>query len=212
MNDSFYAILGVDPKATQDDLKDAYRQKAMQYHPDSGGDSADEDKLKAINDIYAILSDPVKRRFYDANDFYDPDFDASIADAAAALFLTIVKKRVRDPVKAAVEHVFSETASYRVRKNNLETEMVRMRGYLNRVESQDGNKKSKFEQAIQANIDEIENDIRTMKRKIIVGDAIRAYFDGVSWKASIEEADQVLYHLGSGQIRMIRQRSVADDD
>jgi curved DNA-binding protein len=63
---NYYEILGVDKTASEADLKKAYRKLAMQYHPDRNqGDKAAEEKFKEINEAYAVLSDPQKKRQYD---------------------------------------------------------------------------------------------------------------------------------------------------
>src|SRR4030065_1921386 len=62
----YYQILGVERNATDADLKKAYRQLALKYHPDRNpGDKVSEDKFKEINEAYSCLSDPQKRSNYD---------------------------------------------------------------------------------------------------------------------------------------------------
>ena len=62
----FYKILGVSPTASQSDIKDAYRSKAKALHPDKNqGDTALEEKFKAVSEAYDILSDAKKRAEYD---------------------------------------------------------------------------------------------------------------------------------------------------
>lgn len=69
----YYKTLGVDKKASGDEIKKAYRKLAMKYHPDhSKGDKAAEDKFKAISEAYAVLSDKEKRQQYDT--FGSTDF------------------------------------------------------------------------------------------------------------------------------------------
>ncbi len=63
----FYELLGVSPKATQDEIRKAYLKLAKKYHPDkTGGDKAAEQKLKAINEAYDTLKNAEKRKEYDA--------------------------------------------------------------------------------------------------------------------------------------------------
>src|SRR5512136_1245799 len=63
----YYQILSVPRTATQDEIKKAYRKLARQYHPDNNPDDKQaEAKFKEINEANEVLSDPDKRKKYDA--------------------------------------------------------------------------------------------------------------------------------------------------
>jgi molecular chaperone DnaJ len=62
----YYEVLGVEPRASQDEIKKAFRQRALQYHPDRNpGDRAAEEKFKEAAEAYSVVGDPEKRQIYD---------------------------------------------------------------------------------------------------------------------------------------------------
>lgn len=69
-NNDYYSELGISPNASQDDIKKAYRTLAKKYHPDINKESGIENKFKRITEAYETLSDPQKRKKYDAARVY----------------------------------------------------------------------------------------------------------------------------------------------
>ncbi|MGH3016487.1 MAG: DnaJ domain-containing protein, partial [Gaiellaceae bacterium] len=64
---SLYDALGVSKTASQDEIKKAYRKLVQAYHPDKNpGDREAEDRFKEVQAAYDVLSDPEKRKQYDA--------------------------------------------------------------------------------------------------------------------------------------------------
>jgi len=63
MEKDYYNVLGVDKKASKDDIKNAFRKLAHKYHPDKG--NGNEEKFKEVTEAYSVLNDEKKRREYD---------------------------------------------------------------------------------------------------------------------------------------------------
>jgi molecular chaperone DnaJ len=61
----YYEVLGVDRAATRDQIKHAYRQLALQHHPDKNKDPGAAEKFRELAEAYAVLSDETKRKEYD---------------------------------------------------------------------------------------------------------------------------------------------------
>ncbi|MBW2557879.1 MAG: DnaJ domain-containing protein [Deltaproteobacteria bacterium] len=62
----YYQTLEIESDVTAEKIKEAYRKQALQYHPDrNNGDPEAAEKMKSINEAYAVLSNPDKRQDYD---------------------------------------------------------------------------------------------------------------------------------------------------
>jgi len=94
----YYEILQVHPNATQEIIAKAYRTLVARHHPDKHQPedrSSAEDVMKQLNEAYTVLSDPEKRRNYDASLSRNPAFQAYQAPGASARQTITHAPRVR---------------------------------------------------------------------------------------------------------------------
>jgi curved DNA-binding protein CbpA len=116
----YYRALAVSPEATEDEIRKAYRQLALRWHPDRNQqDPTASDRFKEISEAYAILIDPAKRREYDlvrkhgtAGDFRpnrDTVFRDLFADPrASAVFEELAREFERMGMRVD-RHTFHQT-------------------------------------------------------------------------------------------------------
>src|SRR5215207_2420090 len=71
----YYATLGVDKKASADEIKKAYRKLARKYHPDVSKEKDAKEKFQDVSEAYETLKDPEKRAAYDQLGSYNPGQD-----------------------------------------------------------------------------------------------------------------------------------------
>jgi curved DNA-binding protein len=71
----YYGVMGVERKATPEEIKSAYRKLARKYHPDVSKEPGAEEKFKEIGEAYETLKDPQKRAAYDQLGSHSPGQD-----------------------------------------------------------------------------------------------------------------------------------------
>jgi len=98
MSKKLYDTLGVNENATAKEIKDAFKEKAKENHPDRGGN---EEKMKEYNHAYAVLINPDKRKRYDETGSDSPEnsFEARFLGLVNTMFISIVDANPLEKVK-----------------------------------------------------------------------------------------------------------------
>jgi molecular chaperone DnaJ len=124
MKQDFYELLGVDRNASADEIKRAYRRKAMDLHPDrTRGDKEKEAQFKQVNEAYSVLSDEQKKQHYDRYGTAEPQgfgggaggfgFDFDMGDIFSSFFGQDFstrgrRKAVGEPIEVNIKLTFQE--------------------------------------------------------------------------------------------------------
>lgn len=95
---SLYDDLGVEPTATEDEIKAAYRKKATRSHPDRGGDAAE---FKKAANAFGVLSDPAKRQRYDDTGLESDDDEPG--NRAAQLIVAAFRDVMMDTLRRNID-------------------------------------------------------------------------------------------------------------
>lgn len=174
-----YDILGVDPKASQADIKKAYRKLAAKHHPDKGGD---EDKFKAIQKAYDILGNEEKRAHYDRTGDTGQQKQPGPEDILLMMFNQIVEAgNYCGNIVARIEDLIEEGLQ-KLRDQIDETynridELKKLKGRIQRVDNGD----NFFEMAVDASINRQEQKMGHLNKECDqlsdVRDLVETYFD-----------------------------------
>lgn len=129
-----YEVLEVEREASQEQIKTAWRQAQIRWHPDKNrGNPSAEERFKQAGEAYSVLSDPDKRRIYDLGVRINPDggfdpsmFDPSILDpddlirSFVKVFGVYIDERIpgfREAAKSAAKNVAKSQAKKDAEKN-----------------------------------------------------------------------------------------------
>lgn len=186
-----YQTLGVKPDAGNKQIKAAYRRKALRYHPDRGGDA---DAFRAVQLAFDILTDPERRRRYDATGDVG---DASLCrDPAEAEVLAMVGgafcQAMRDPIDWMLDKINEDRECHRRTRNDIAKAIERMIKHLAKFESRKVKSdraagKVLIIEAARANIAAAERDLAACDAAIAHCERKLGVLDGLDGLASGEK-------------------------
>lgn len=120
----YYHILGLTPSCSQAEIKRAYRQLAIKYHPDkNNGDSESEERFKKIAQAYLVLGDTASRNAYDYTGGITKNYRSNKAGKTPVTYL-ILLRRVKERVLQA-NGIIDKSALFKVIDDLLSDETIK---------------------------------------------------------------------------------------
>lgn len=182
-----YETLGVDPKATTDTAKKAFRAKAKKAHSDKGGDDA---TMRELNRAWAIVGNPTRRQRYDETDDTGERTDNEAEMALAQMFFTVMNGRDPDTnlVVAMRDELRANQLRFEQDKRTLHQQEARARKVLERIVFR-GEGQNLLASAAQSAIDEITTRRAALTHALDVAKAMLVLLEAYSYTVEKEQDD-----------------------
>lgn len=180
MNNSLYDKLGVNVNSSPEEIKQAYKDKAKEHHPDKkGGDSKD---MAEINHAYMILRDPVKRKRYDeTGEDKDVPFDVKFNDLVNIIFIKICE--MEDEKTADLVTIFKKQCRLHKQdlmkaKGKVDGKLGKLMVVLERLSGSD----ERIKKGVRGNIDYLKGESMKFKSEIQFLDEAMEVIDKYEYK------------------------------
>ncbi len=161
MKQSLYDILGTTKDATQEEIKEAYRNQAKLHHPDKEGGS--HEKMEQINKAYEILKDPTSRKRYDETGSTEkiPEFNVRFKAFIQDIFMKLVDARdvkTTDLIGAFADHMEKMIKDWTKTKKDYRKRADHLKLVVERLRSK--TEYDPFKEVVQMNIDGLEQTLK----------------------------------------------------
>lgn len=164
-----YDTLGIEPDASADEVKRAFRSKASAAHPDKGGDG---EEMAAINAAYAVLADPARRQRYDetGDDAAEKTVEAEARDALLSIFSVVLDGDDTDILAVVRRLVAQHRAGLLEHQRNAQAKRARLVRRTGKVRIKKGDNLAQM--LIDQKLAQLDGGLKMMERGIAVNDAV----------------------------------------
>lgn len=151
MDASYYDVLGVEPTASADEIRAAYRQRISKAHPDRGGS---HEGATLVQEAYDCLSDPVRRAMYDDGVTATEDSLYGQAEAVLEQLFEHALEQLPPDADLVAEirvRIANSTATLQAQLAMKQRKVTRLKRYLNRIKTRSG-QTNLFERVVEERI------------------------------------------------------------
>lgn len=170
---NFYELLEVPRSATPDEIVDAYRKAAMQWHPDRHRDNKElaEAKFKAIKAAFECLSDPARRARYDGVGWDTPSvpgIEQIAARELIAMFQMATGAGASAPLAFIRRHIDMYRTSLMEEETLADAEVLRVQGPRGLVRIRKEGVENLFDGVLQAQLEQLKEKKEELARRLLV--------------------------------------------
>lgn len=196
----YYEILGVDDDATTDQIKDAHRRASIKAHPDRGGTA---ERQADVNEAFEVLSDPEKRKRYDAGEDPTPGGNQIEAEVLAVMGAAFSQTQ-KDPITFVTDAIDQQRTDIKAAAATIRDKIKKFKDNLRKFtdsRDRDDNPSSydSIIEAVEANVASAEHDLATHEAAAARCDDKLAYFNGLT-RAGCDGAGWVTIKANTGSI------------
>jgi len=188
-----YETLGVDKGATQAEIKKSYWKKAMDNHPDKGGNQT---LFTEISQAYAIISDPIKREYYDKHGKGPEDNSDKIINSLVKLFYEAVESlsknnqyRYEDIINLMVKSINAEKMKRAHDISNLKDQIIVFKNIKTRL-TRKGKEPNLFALTLDGQLSAINDRIRATEDVINIGNEMKKILKDYKYRIDEKQPQQ----------------------
>jgi len=202
MGKELYDILGVDENATDEEIKKAYKKKAVENHPDKEGGS--NDKMVAVTTAYMVLKDKNRRDHYNKTGQTDlHGFDKRFGELIQQIFIKIIEEvdvERYDLIDLFKQNLENMQSNGKEEKKKLEKQLTKYNKALKRLQpKKDTTSANLFGEIIKRNIMRLEDTIGTYENDIKFLDEALEVVTHCDYKFEVPETKKTKSAFESGK-------------
>lgn len=183
---SLYDVLGVEPTATPEEIKKAYKALAKIHHPDKP--TGCTETFKKLSHAYETLINPRTRELYDLTGkaIGEDEWSRHIAQQASRLVYQAITTGVRDVLASVKGSIQSGIADQKKERTKVEKQLEKSRAKLARLTHKEG-KGGTLIVLLHVLLGEAENQVRQLTEAICLGEAMLDFLNPYDYEAPAEE-------------------------
>lgn len=191
MKPDYYDILGVHKSATTEEIRKAFKKKAMRLHPDRDPSPDALERFELVREAYVVLSDPHRRNAYDGNEDDEPDIDNRARNTLMEMFDKIISDDSFDTTKDPI-HIIKMSAKQFINNNNKainanQLQLRRLENIEKRIHRKHPDDTNYLAFVVRQKRDSIEKDNLKLEEEIEISERVLTLLEEFDFEVEVRE-------------------------